>query len=367
MHVCHDKEESCFPALARQNMTKKMPALQKKSAGSGLMLQDAPVPEPGKNDVLVRIRKTGICGTDVHIYCWDEWASRRVHPPLIVGHEFMGVVESVGDAVDNFKPGDMVSGEGHIGCGHCYFCRTGQGHICRSVQIIGVDRNGCFAQFMTLPQGNVWKLKPEIPEEVGAIFDPYGNAMHTVMAQAVAGKSVAIIGAGAIGLIACKIAEAAGALSVAAIEPNERKRQLARDYGASAVFNPVESAWKERFLAGTPEHIGVDIVLEMSGSEAGIRSAFELVRPGGEVALLGIPPGDIRLNLPEAIIFKAVTVRGINGRLMFETWYQCERFLLDHKLDLRPLITHRFPYGEYEKAFRALEEGSAVKVILDWE
>jgi threonine 3-dehydrogenase len=347
-------------------MSKTMPALQKQSASKGFSLNEVPLPDAGKNDVLIRIQKTGICGTDVHIYTWDEWASRRVHPPLIIGHEFMGVVESVGDSVDNFKPGDMVSGEGHIGCGHCYFCRTGQGHICRDVQIIGVDRNGCFARFMTMPQGNVWKLKPEIPDEVGAIFDPYGNAMHTVMAQAVAGKSVTVMGAGAIGLIACKIAEAAGALSVSAIEPNERKRKLARDYGASSVFNPAEPGWKERFLENTPEQVGVDVVLEMSGSAAGIRNAFELVRPGGEVALLGIPAADVGLNLSEAIIFKAVTVRGINGRLMFETWYQCERFLLDHKLDLRPLITHRFPYRDYKEAFEVLERGEGVKVILDW-
>ncbi len=343
-----------------------MPALQKRSPERGFALADAPVPEPGKTDVLIRIRKTGVCGTDVHIYAWDEWAARRVHPPLIIGHEFMGVVERTGELVQGFKPGDIVSGEGHIGCGHCYFCRTGQGHICRSVQIIGVDRNGCFAQYMTMPQSNVWKVKPGIPDDVAAIFDPYGNAMHTVMAQAVAGKSVAVIGAGAIGLIACKIAEAAGALSVVAVEPNERKRRLAHDYGASAVFDPACDGWKEQFLATTPEGIGVDVALEMSGSVAGIRSAFELIRPGGEVALLGIPAGDVGLNLSEAIIFKAATVRGINGRLMFETWYQCERFLLDNKVDLRPLITHHFHYSEFEQAFDVLERGEGVKVILDW-
>lgn len=347
-------------------MQTKMPALRKLSPATGFELAEVPVPVAGKNEVLIRIQKTGVCGTDVHIYQWDEWAQRRIHPPLTIGHEFMGIVEQVGNAVEDIKPGDVVSGEGHIGCGHCYFCRTGQGHICRQVQIIGVDRNGCFAQYMTMPQGNVWKLKPEIPAEVGAIFDPYGNAMHTVMAQAVAGKTVTIIGAGAIGLIACKIAEAAGALSVWAVEPNERKRALAHDYGASHVFNPLDKNWKERFLASTPEQVGVDVVLEMSGSAAGIRSAFEIVRPGGEVALLGIPAGDVGLNLSEAIIFKAVVVRGINGRLMFETWYQCERFLLDHKVDLLPLITHRFHYTCYKDAFEVLTRGEGVKVILDW-
>jgi threonine 3-dehydrogenase len=347
-------------------MTQTMPALQKTGPTTGFELNQVQVPEPGKNDVLIRIQKTGVCGTDVHIYQWDEWASRRVHPPLVIGHEFMGVVEKVGDAVETFKPGDRVSGEGHIGCGHCYFCRTGQGHICREVQIIGVDRNGCFAHFMTMPAGNVWRLKPGIPDEVAAIFDPYGNAMHTVMAQAVAGKTVTIMGAGAIGLIACKIAEAAGALSVMAVEPNERKRNLAHDYGAHAVFDPTQPGWKEQFLSHTPEHVGVDVVLEMSGSAPGIRSAFEIVRPGGEVALLGIPSGDVGLNLSEAIIFKGVTVRGINGRLMFETWYQCERFLMDHKLDLQPLITHQFKYTEYKDAFDVLTRGEGVKVILDW-
>ncbi len=348
-------------------MTRMMPALVKPQAAPGMTLADVKVPQCRRDEVLIRVMKTGICGTDVHIYAWDEWASRRVHPPLIVGHEFMGVVEAVGDAVTSPQPGDFVSGEGHIGCGQCYFCRTGQGHICRSVEIIGVDRDGCFAGYILMPQANVWKIKPGIPHEVAAIFDPYGNAMHTVMAQPVAGKSLAIIGAGAIGLMACKIAEAAGALSVAAVEPLPKKRELALKYGVGAVFDPGEPDWKDRLLADTPEQIGVDVVLEMSGSPGGIRSAFEIVRPGGEVALLGIPASDVGLNLSEAIIFKAVTVRGINGRLMYETWYQCERFLLDHKLDLTPLITHQFPFKEYNHAFELLERGEAVKVILDWE
>ncbi len=348
-------------------MLQSMPALVKREAGPGLSMEAVDRPACGRNDVLIRVRKTGICGTDVHIYTWDEWASRRVRPPFILGHEFMGVVEAVGETVDDFQPGDLVSAEGHIGCGHCYFCRTGQGHICRRVEIIGVDRDGCFAGYLTMPQGNVWKLKPGIPHEVAAIFDPYGNAMHTVMAQAVAGKSLAIIGAGAVGLMAAKIAEAAGALAVYAIEPRARNRELALSFGVQAVFDPAETGWKQRFLELTPESVGADVVLEMSGSPSGLRNAFELVRPGGEVALLGIPATDVSLNIPEAIIFKSVTVRGINGRLMFQTWYQCERFLLDHKLDLQPLITHRFPAALYEEAFAVLRAGEAVKVILDWE
>lgn len=344
-----------------------MQALVKRTAGPGMNLETVPQPAIGRNEVLIRVLKTGICGTDVHIFGWDEWASRRVRPPFVVGHEFMGVVEKVGDAVEDFRPGEEVSAEGHITCGHCYFCRTGQGHICRRVKIIGVDRDGCFANYISMPESNVWKIKNGIPREVAAIFDPFGNAMHTVMAQDVGGKSVGVIGVGAIGLMAVKIALAAGALDVFAVDPQAAKRKLALENGAQEAFDPAQDGWKTAFLDKTPESVGADVILEMSGSPAGVRSAFELVRPGGEVALLGIPSADIGLNLSEAIIFKAVTVRGINGRLMYETWYQCERFLLDHKLDLRPLITHQLPYRDYQDAFGLLQRGEAVKVVLDWE
>jgi threonine 3-dehydrogenase len=347
-------------------MSECMHALVKRQAGRGLTLEERPRPQCGEHNVIVRILKTGVCGTDVHIYTWDDWAANRLHPPLVIGHEFVGEVAEVGKAVENIHPGDIVSGEGHIGCGHCFFCRTGQGHICREMRIIGVDRDGCFANYFCFPANNVWKVSPGIDPEVAAIFDPFGNAMHTVMAQSVAGKSVAVIGVGSIGLMACKIASVAGALSVMAIDPQEHKRQLAAQFGATSSFSPQEEGWKKRLLAHTRESSGVDVVLEMSGSRAGIRDTFELVRPGGEVALLGIPPSDVTLNLSESIIFKAVTVRGINGRLMFETWYQCEQFLLEGKVDLRPLITHVFPFREYEEAFAVLERGEAVKVILDW-
>jgi threonine 3-dehydrogenase len=347
-------------------MAGTMQALVKRQPGRGLVLEERPRPGCSEHNVVVRIQKTGVCGTDVHIYTWDHWAANRLHPPLIIGHEFMGVVEEVGTSVEDIKPGDVVSGEGHIGCGHCFFCRTGQGHICREMTIIGVDRDGCFANYFCFPASNVWKVAPQIPHEVAAIFDPFGNAMHTVMAQSVAGKSVAVIGVGSIGLMACKIASVAGALSVIAIDPQGHKRALASTFGATAAFDPYEDGWKDRLLAHTREGSGVDVVLEMSGSRAGIHDTFEIVRPGGEVALLGIPPSDVSLNLSESIIFKSVTVRGINGRLMFETWYQCEQFLLEGKLDLRPLITHQFSFRDYEEAFGVLERGEAVKVILDW-
>lgn len=347
-------------------MPDSMEALVKPRAGRGLVLEKRPRPECPEHNVIVRIQKTGVCGTDVHIYGWDDWAANRLKPPLIIGHEFMGVVDEVGADVEDIQPGDVVSGEGHIGCGHCFFCRTGQGHICREMTIIGVDRDGCFANYFSFPATNIWKVAPGIPPEVAAIFDPFGNAMHTVMAQSVAGKSVAVVGVGSIGLMACKIASVAGALSVIAIDPQQHKRDLATSFGATAAFNPAEDGWKKRLLGHTRESSGVDVVLEMSGSRAGIRDAFELVRPGGEVALLGIPPSDVTLNLSDSIIFKSVTVRGINGRLMFETWYQCEQFLREGKLDLRPLITHQFPFRDYEEAFAVLERGEAVKVILDW-
>jgi threonine 3-dehydrogenase len=348
-------------------MNNTMPALVKSAPGRGMDLREIGVPECGRDDVLIRVRKTGVCGTDVHIYQWDTWAERRVHPPFTVGHEFMGEIAAAGSGTQGFQVGEFVSGEGHVTCGHCYYCRTGQGHICQDVKIIGVDRDGCFAHYLALPASNVWRVKPGVPHEAAAIYDPYGNAMHTVMAQAVAGKTVCIVGAGAIGLMAIKIAVAAGALEVLAVEPAVHKRVLARECGAAHVFDPAQSEFLPEFLAATPEGVGCDVVLEMSGSPAGVRSAFELVRAGGEVALLGIPSKDVGLNLAEAIIFKAVTVRGINGRRMFETWYQCERFLLDHKLDLRPLITHELPYKDYQHAFDLLERGEAVKVILNWD
>ncbi len=344
-----------------------MPALVKKNGAPGIWLESVERPVCGRNDVLIRIKKTGICGTDVHIYNWDDWAQRRVRPPFIVGHEFMGVIEAVGEGVTAFVPGELVSGEGHIGCGHCYFCRTGQGHICRQVQIIGVDRDGCFAQFMCLPESNVWKVRQGIPPEIAAIFDPLGNAMHTVMAQPVAGRTVAIVGAGAIGLMACKIAKVDGALSVFVVEPQAAKRKLALEFGAEAAFDPTQTGWFQEFTGKTQDEIGADVVLEISGSAAGIRNAFEMVRPGGKVAMLGIPSSPVSLNLAEAIIFKGITVRGINGRLMYETWYQCERFLLEHTVDLAPLITHQMPFADYEEAFGLLQRGEAVKIILNWE
>lgn len=344
-----------------------MPALVKPQAERGMILKDVPVPEIGKNDVLIRVLKTGICGTDVHIYQWDEWAQRRIHPPLVVGHEFMGMVERVGEAVDEFKPGDLVSGEGHIGCGHCFFCRTGLGHICRTMKIIGVDRDGCFARFISMPQSNVWRLKPGIPHEVAAIFDPYGNAMHTVMAQPVNGRTVAVIGAGAIGLMACAIAQAAGALNVLVVEPHANKREMAHKLGLRFTYDPKVEGWEKGLLERTPDGIGVDVALEMSGSAPGIHTAFKIVRAGGDVAMLGIPPTEVGINLAEEIIFKSVTVRGINGRLMYQTWYQCERFLLDQKLDLMPLITHQCGYKDFQEAFGMLERGEAVKIVMSWE
>jgi threonine 3-dehydrogenase len=347
-------------------MAETIEALVKGAPERGMDLVTRPKPTYGENEVLIRIQKTGVCGTDVHIYEWDDWASHRVKPPIVVGHEFMGVVEEVGASVTDVKAGDVVSGEGHIGCGHCFFCRTGQGHICREMKIIGVDRDGCFAHYFAFPAANVWKVRKEIPTDAAAIFDPFGNAMHTVMAQSVAGKSVAIVGVGSIGLMACKIAAVAGALQVIAIDPQEHKRKLALGYGATVALDPTNEGWTKELIAHTRESSGVDVVLEMSGSRAGIRDTFEIVRPGGEVALLGIPASDVSLNLSESIIFKSVTVRGINGRLMFETWYQCEQFLLDGKLDLLPLITHRFSYRDYKEAFAVLERGEAVKVILDW-
>ncbi|HYP06362.1 MAG TPA: L-threonine 3-dehydrogenase [Bryobacteraceae bacterium] len=343
-----------------------MKALVKREPGRGIVLADCPVPSCAAGQVLIRILKTGVCGSDLHIYQWDQWASRRLKPPLIVGHEFVGRIEEVGSNVEHFRIGDLVSGEGHISCGHCFFCRTGQGHICPETQIIGVDRDGCFAELMAFPAQNTWKVHPSISIESAAIFDPFGNAMHSVMAQCVAGKTVAVVGVGSIGLMACQIAAVAGALCVLAIDPQEHKRKLAKQFGATAAFDPGEPGWKAALANRSCGGHGVDVVLEMSGNAHGIRDSLEIVRRGGEVALLGIPPQEITLNLSESIIFKALTVRGINGRRMFETWYQAEQFLVEHKVELQPLITHEFPPEEFEDAFGVLERGESVKVLFDW-
>jgi threonine 3-dehydrogenase len=346
-------------------MASTMKALVKPSPAPGFELAEVPIPSIGPTDVLIRVEKAGVCGTDAHIYGWDKWAQARVKPPLVIGHEFMGTVEAVGDAVTSIVPGDRVSAEGHIADLTCVLCRTGQAHICERVEIIGVDRDGSFAEFIAMPEYNVWKLDPAIPDEYAAIFDPLGNAVHTVMAAGVSTKSVVITGVGSIGLMAIPVARAAGAASVYAIDVNPAKLELAKRLGADATFSATQSGLVDEIVKRTNGD-GVDVLLEMSGSGIAIDQGLQMVRNGGTAALLGIPSDNININLAERIIFKGLTVLGINGRRMFETWYQTQALVKSGRVDLRPIITHVLPYEKFDRAFELMRTGEAAKIVLDF-
>ncbi|MBV9102678.1 MAG: L-threonine 3-dehydrogenase [Candidatus Eremiobacteraeota bacterium] len=343
-----------------------MRALRKTERAPGLSLEEVPVPALGPSDVLIRVKRAGVCGTDQHIYSWDRWAQRRIKPPLTAGHEFMGTVVALGPAAKGVNIGDRVSAEGHISCGLCLLCRTGEAHICEHVEIIGVDRDGAFATYIPMPDTNVWRLDPSIPDEWAAVFDPLGNAVHTVMAAGVSTKSVVITGVGSIGLMAIPVARAAGAASVFAVDVNPDKLHLAERVGADATFLANDPNLLEEILRRTGGD-GVDVLLEMSGSGAAIDTGLAMVRNGGRAALLGIPPDDVNINLAERIIFKGLTVLGINGRKMFETWYQTEALIKSGRVDLRPIITHLLPLSAYEDVFALMRSGKAAKIVLDVE
>ncbi len=340
-----------------------MLALVKTAAGPGLSLETVPEPAVGINDVLIRVRKTGICGTDLHIESWDAWAARTVVPPLVVGHEFVGAVIEVGGNVTDFRPGDLVSGEGHVVCGRCRHCLAGRRNLCAHTIGLGVGRDGAFAEFVVLPMTNVWHHWPGIEEEVAAIFDPFGNAVHTALAFPVLGEDVLVSGAGPIGLMATAVVRHAGARHVVVSEPNAFRRGLAARMGASVVVDP-----RERDLADVQRELGMvegfDVALEMSGNAAALRTAIANMAHGGGVAVLGIPTEEISLDMNE-IVFKMLTLRGIYGREMYETWYKMT-VMLQSGLDIRPAITHRFSFREHAAAFAAARSGESGKVIMDW-
>ena len=340
-----------------------MRALRKNSGSPGFALEQVPVPGIGPNDVLIRVKTVGVCGTDLHIYGWDHWAQRRVKPPLTIGHEFMGEVAAIGSAVRAVAVGDRVSAEGHLACGVCRLCRTGQAHICEHVEIIGVDTDGAFADYLRMPEANVWKLDPSIPDSWAAVFDPLGNAVHTVMAADVSVKSVVITGVGSIGLMAIPVARAAGAATVFAVDVNPQKLALAARVGADATFSATQPDLVDDIITRTNGD-GVDVLLEMSGSGSAIDSGLAMVRNGGVAALLGIPSDDVEINLAERIIFKGLTVLGINGRRMFETWYQTQSLVTSGRVDLTPIITHELPFEEFDRAFALMRSGEAAKIVL---
>jgi threonine 3-dehydrogenase len=340
-----------------------MLALVKTAPGPGLELREVPEPQVGINDVLVRVHKTGICGTDLHIASWDAWAAKSIVPPLVVGHEFVGEIVAVGSNVADFAPGDLVSGEGHVVCGRCRHCLAGRRHLCARTIGLGVGRDGAFAQYVALPMTNIWHHWAGIDEEVAAIFDPFGNAVHTALAFPVLGEDVLVSGAGPIGLMAAAVARHAGARFVVVSEPNPVRRAIAERMGATVAVDP-----RERDLRDVARDLGMvegfDVALEMSGNAAALRAAIGAMAHGGAIAILGIPTEEISIDVNE-IVFKMLTVRGIYGREMYETWYKMT-VMLQSGLDIRPAITHRYSFHEHEAAFAVARSGDAGKVIMDW-
>ena len=340
-----------------------MQALVKTQAAPGLDLIDVPEPQIGINDVLVRVHKTGICGTDLHIESWDPWAQGAISPPLIVGHEFVGEIVEIGANVTDFAPGDLVSGEGHVVCGRCRHCMAGRRQLCAHSIGLGVGRDGAFAELVALPMTNIWHHWPGVDKEVAAIFDPFGNAVHTALAFPILGEDVLISGAGPIGLMATAVARHAGARHIVVSEPNPFRRELATRMGATIAIDPREHTLNDTFQGlGMVE--GFDVALEMSGNARALCDAIEAMAHGGGIAILGLPTAPISLDI-NAIVMKMLTLRGIYGREMYETWYKMT-VMLQSGLDIRPAITHRFAHTEHEAAFAAARSGDSGKVIMDW-
>lgn len=344
-------------------MADTMMAVVKAQAAPGTEMREVKIPAFGLQDVLVKVKVASVCGTDLHIYNWDTWAQRRIHPPLIPGHEFCGEVIAVGDEVTSVKEGDFVSAEMHVSCGKCLQCRTGEAHICQHVKILGVDADGAFAEYVRIPESNIWKIDPAIPPEYASIFDPLGNAVHTVLSGDIAAKTVAITGCGPIGLFAIAVAKACGATQVFAIEVNEYRRKVARQMKADFVLDPTKDDVKSIVMDHT-DGSGVDVLLEMAGNPDAIKLGFQVLRLGGRVSLLGIPSKPIEMNFAEDIIFKGATIMGINGRRMFQTWYQMQALLKAGKLDLHPVITDRLAMSDFAKGMERLKTGQASKILL---
>ena len=340
-----------------------MQAVVKATAAPGAEIREVPVPQFGRSEVLVKVKVASICGTDLHIYEWDRWAQRRIHPPLIPGHEFCGEVVAYGDEVTSVKEGDFVSAEMHVACGKCLQCRTGEAHICQNVRIIGVDSNGAFAEYVVIPESNIWKLDPAIPQEYASILDPLGNAVHSVLAGEIAARTVAVIGCGPIGLFSIAVARAVGAAQVFAVEVNEHRRNIAAQMKADLVLDP-SSQNVRREIEKHTDGLGADVVLEMAGHPQSIRTAFDIVRRGGRISLLGLTSKPISLNFSEDIIFKGITVQGINGRRMYQTWYQMTALLKAGKLDLHPVITDRIAMQDFPRAMERLKTGQASKILV---
>ncbi len=340
-----------------------MKALVKRKAEAGLWLEDVPRPEIGVNDVLIRVYRTGICGTDVHIWKWDDWARKTIPVPMVVGHEFVGEVVEAGSNVADFHPGEIVSGEGHVVCGRCRNCLAGRRHLCKDTRGVGVNRPGAFAEYISLPMTNVWHHDPTIDLDVAAIFDPFGNAVHTALSFPVLGEDVLVTGAGPIGIMAAAVARHAGARYVVITDVNPYRLELARKMGVTLALNIRESSLAEaQKQLGMKE--GFDVGLEMSGNPSAFRDMLSNLCHGAKVAMLGIPEKEMAIDW-NLVVFNMLTIKGIYGREMYETWYKMT-VMLQSGLDIRPIITHRFPCSEYQKGFDVMMSGQSGKVILDW-
>jgi threonine 3-dehydrogenase len=340
-----------------------MKALVKSQRKPGLWLEDVPGPAPGINDVLIRVLMTGICGTDLHIYEWDGWAQRAIHVPLVIGHEFVGEVAAVGANVVDFRPGDIVSGEGHVVCGRCRNCLAGRRHLCAHTVGIGVDSPGAFAEYIVLPMTNIWKHSANVDLEVAAIFDPFGNAVHTALSFPVLGEDVLITGAGPIGIMAAAVVRHAGARHVVITDVKPKRLELAEKLGVTLAVNSTETriADVQKKLGMTE---GFDVGLEMSGNASAFREMLANMSHGAKIAMLGLPTEEIAIDWRH-VIFNMLTLKGIYGREMYETWYKMT-VMLESGLNIKPVITHRFPWNEFEKGFAAMKAGDSGKVILDW-
>ena len=340
-----------------------MKALVKADAAPGLELQEVPEPQIGINDVLVRVSQTGICGTDLHINNWDEWAQKTIEPPLIVGHEFVGEVVAVGDNVNDFQPGDRVSGEGHLVCGRCRNCMAGRRHLCAATESVGVTRPGAFAEYIALPMTNLWHHAEEIPEDVAAIFDPFGNAVHAALCFRVLGEDVLITGAGPIGQMAAAVVRHAGARHVVITDVNPHRLEQARAFDVTRTVDVTQERIDDvQVELGMAE--GFDVALEMSGEASALREILTNMAHGGRIALLGIPTEEIAIDWTR-VVFNMLTLHGIFGREMYETWYAMT-VMLQSGLDVSPVITHRFDYTDFQEAFATAADGRAGKVLLDW-
>ena len=340
-----------------------MKALVKSRAERGLWIEDVPKPTIGINDVLIRVQLTGICGTDLHIYEWDDWAKKTIPVPLVIGHEFVGEIEAVGSNVTDFEPGMVVSGEGHVVCGRCRNCLAGRRHLCADSKGVGVGRPGAFAEYITLPMTNIWRHSPTVPIEVASIFDPFGNAVHTALQFPVLGEDVLITGAGPIGLMAAAVVRHAGARYVVITDMNPFRLELAKKMGVTVAHNIKDGSLRDvQKQLGMQE--GFDVGLEMSGNSNAFRDMLVNMSHGAKIAMLGIPPGEMCIDW-NTVIFNMLTIKGIYGREMYETWYKMT-VMLQSGLDIQPVITHRLHYEEFLKGFEAMETGAAAKVVLNW-